>query len=112
LGPGVAELGGLHVIATELHEARRIDRQLFGRGGRQGDPGTLEAMISLDDELIRVYLQGLGALPKRMQSRRWRRFLFTLAQKRAEAANAGIRKQLLAFEDQLGDMLAFTGGRD
>jgi preprotein translocase subunit SecA len=112
LGPGVAELGGLHVIATELHEARRIDRQLFGRGGRQGDPGTLEALISLDDELIRVYLQGLGALPKRMQSRRWRRFLFTLAQKRAEAANAGIRKQLLAFEDQLGDMLAFTGRRD
>ncbi len=112
LGPGVAELGGLHVIATELHEARRIDRQLFGRGGRQGDPGTLEAMISLDDELIRVYLQGLGAVPIRLQSPRWRRFLFTLAQKRAEAANAGIRKQLLAFEDQLGDMLAFTGRRD
>jgi preprotein translocase subunit SecA len=112
LGPGVAELGGLHVIATELHEARRIDRQLFGRGGRQGDPGTLEAMISLEDELIRVYLQGLGALPRRMRSQRWRRLLFTIAQKRAEAANTGIRKQLLAFEDQLGDLLAFTGRRD
>jgi preprotein translocase subunit SecA len=112
LGPGIAELGGLHVIATELHEARRIDRQLFGRGGRQGDPGTLEAMISLEDELIRIYLDGLGTLPKRLQSQRCRRFLFTLAQKRAEAVNAGIRKQLLSFEDQLGDMLAFTGRRD
>ncbi|HEU5283342.1 MAG TPA: preprotein translocase subunit SecA [Burkholderiales bacterium] len=112
LGPGVAELGGLHVIATELHESARIDRQLFGRGGRQGDPGTLEAMISLEDELIRVYLAGVGELPKRLQSPRWRRLLFSLAQKRAEAVNAGIRRQLLTFDDQLGDMLAFTGRRD
>jgi preprotein translocase subunit SecA len=112
LGPGVAELGGLHVIATELHESARIDRQLFGRGGRQGDPGTLEAMVSLEDELIRVYLAGLRALPSRLQSPRLRRLLFKLAQKRAESVNAGVRKQLLSFDDQLGDMLAFTGRRD
>ncbi|MCE9546968.1 MAG: preprotein translocase subunit SecA, partial [Planctomycetia bacterium] len=57
LGPGVAELGGLHVIATEMHEAARIDRQLFGRCGRQGDPGTVRQFVSLDDELLSV---GLG----------------------------------------------------
>ena len=56
LAPGVAELGGLHVIATERHEARRIDRQLFGRCGRQGDPGTSEAIVSLEDELVTVYV--------------------------------------------------------
>src|SRR5205823_2244814 len=49
LGSGVAALGGLHVILTEFHEAARIDRQLIGRGGRQGDPGSYEVMASLDD---------------------------------------------------------------
>src|SRR3990170_4095314 len=52
LGPGVAELGGLHVLATERHEARRIDRQLFGRGGRQGDPGSFQLIVSLEDEIV------------------------------------------------------------
>jgi preprotein translocase subunit SecA len=60
LGPGVAELGGLHVICTELHEAQRIDRQLIGRCGRQGDPGTYRQFLALDDEIL---LTGLG--PKR-----------------------------------------------
>src|SRR5262249_30426774 len=55
LGPGVAEGGGLHVLATERHEAGRIDRQLFGRCGRQGDPGSYEAFVSLDDEIAIVY---------------------------------------------------------
>src|SRR5204862_7826702 len=52
LGEGVAELGGLHVICTELHEAQRIDRQLIGRCGRQGDPGTYRQFLSLDDEIL------------------------------------------------------------
>src|SRR6478752_1918162 len=52
LGEGVAELGGLHVICTELHEAQRIDRQLIGRCGRQGDPGTYRQFLALDDEII------------------------------------------------------------
>jgi len=60
LGPGVAQLGGLHVIATELHEARRIDRQLFGRCGRQGDPGSYEAIISLEDELVQKFAPKMG----------------------------------------------------
>jgi preprotein translocase subunit SecA len=60
LGPGVMELGGLHVICTELHEAQRIDRQLIGRCGRQGDPGTYRQFLALDDDIL---LTGFG--PKR-----------------------------------------------
>src|SRR5215510_1208793 len=52
LHPTVREAGGLHVILTEYHESRRIDRQLFGRAGRQGDPGSFESIIALDDELF------------------------------------------------------------
>jgi len=52
LGPGVAELGGLHVICTEMHDSARIDRQLIGRCGRQGDPGTFRQYLSLDDEIL------------------------------------------------------------
>jgi preprotein translocase subunit SecA len=52
LGEGVAELGGLHVICTELHEAQRVDRQLIGRCGRQGDPGTYRQFLALDDEIL------------------------------------------------------------
>ena len=60
LGEGVAELGGLHVICTEMHDAGRIDRQLIGRCGRQGDPGTYRQFLALDDDLLET---GLG--PKR-----------------------------------------------
>ena len=55
LGEGVVELGGLHVIGTERHEARRIDNQLRGRAGRQGDPGSTRFFNSLEDELIRIF---------------------------------------------------------
>jgi preprotein translocase subunit SecA len=57
LGPGVSELGGIHVVCTELHESQRIDRQLIGRCGRQGDPGTYRQFLALDDEIL---LMGLG----------------------------------------------------
>ena len=56
LGHGVAEKGGLHVIASECHESRRIDRQLFGRSARQGDPGSARSFVSMEDELLRRYL--------------------------------------------------------
>ena len=68
LGPGVAKQGGLHVILTEFHEAARIDRQLIGRCGRQGDPGTIEINASLEDELITVFAAGLAAVLNRAPS--------------------------------------------
>jgi preprotein translocase subunit SecA len=113
LGAGIADKGGLHVIATELHESARIDRQLFGRCGRQGDPGSTEAIVSLEDELIRLYLgAGFGSdalLDRQSVGQSYARGLFRLAQGRAERANAAIRRQLLSLDEQLGDMLAFSG---
>jgi preprotein translocase subunit SecA len=114
LGRGVPEIGGLHVIATELHESRRIDRQLFGRCGRQGDPGTFEALISLEDELCRLYLAPLvGRLARnavRTSSRGTLiRRLVRFAQWRAERSHAAIRRELLTMDEQLGDILAFSG---
>lgn len=114
LGKGVEPLGGLHVIATELHESRRIDRQLYGRCGRQGDAGSYEAIVSLEDELSRLYLGGglrgmaQRAVRTRPHSALGRR-LVRLAQWRAERANAAIRRELLTMDEQLGDLLSFAG---
>lgn len=114
LGKGVDQLGGLHVIATEMHDSRRIDRQLYGRAGRQGDPGSFEAFVSLEDELCRLYLGGfaatlarrsLAAGPRSALARRLVRY----AQWRAERGNAAIRRELLTMDEQLGDLLAFSG---
>jgi preprotein translocase subunit SecA len=117
LGPGVAERGGLHVIATERHEARRIDRQLFGRCGRQGDPGTNEAVVSLEDELVTVHVskpyQWIAALvlkkPNRVIARWVGKILFNRAQRKAERLHARMRHDLLKMDEQLGDALAFSG---
>ncbi len=117
LASGVAEIGGLHVIATERHEARRIDRQLFGRCGRQGDPGTAQAMVSLEDELAMAYvsrpLQWLARITVRKQGNFWNplvgKILFRRAQRRAERLHARMRRQLLKMDEHLGDALAFSG---
>src|SRR5512134_2573855 len=116
LAKGVDARGGLHVIATELHESRRIDRQLFGRAGRQGDPGAFEAIVSLEDELSRVYLKGVPlVLARRLVgdgrglSQALLRKLVRYAQVRAEASHAAIRRELLTMDEQLGDLLAFSG---
>ena len=117
LGPGVVELGGLHVIATERHEARRIDRQLFGRCGRQGDPGTSEALVSLEDELMTVYIGNvrrwlaMAALrfPGGFLGRWIGKILFRKAQRAAERLHARMRHDLLKMDEQLSDSLAFTG---
>ncbi len=117
LAPGVAEKGGLHVIATERHEAGRIDRQLFGRCGRQGDPGTSEAIASLEDELVTVYIRKLSqwvarAVLKRPGTliARWTgKILFHRAQRKAERLHARMRHDLLKMDEQLGDALAFSG---
>ena len=117
LAPGVAELGGLHVIATERHDARRIDRQLFGRCGRQGDPGSCEAIVCLEDELIIVYtnrmLQWLMAATANILggslTRPAGKFIFRRAQHAAQRQHAKIRHNLLKFDEQISDSLAFTG---
>jgi preprotein translocase subunit SecA len=116
LAPGVAELGGLHVIATERHDAGRIDRQLFGRCGRQGDPGSYQVFVSLEDEIIHDYFKGLAARLGRALQRRGRRLpdrlgalLAGLAQLGAERHHGRMRRELLRTDDQMSDLLAFTG---
>ena len=116
LGRGVAELGGLFVIATERHEAGRIDRQLFGRSARQGAPGVAQAFVSLDDELIRRYAPRLAGGLARRYGRdgeeivsRWARLPFRVAQKRAERMALRQRKGVLQTDDWLGEHLGFAG---
>jgi len=99
LAPGVAELGGLHVIATERHEAGRIDRQLFGRCGRQGDPGTYEVLVSLEDELVTVF----GGRHRRGGQS------VLAAQRAAERMHSRARRELLKMDEQLASALAFSG---
>lgn len=116
LAAGVAERGGLYVIATERHEARRIDRQLFGRCGRQGDPGTCEEFASLEDELVLIHLPpwtrrlaglfvktGLGGVERLAWS------MVTRGQHRAERLGARMRVQMQKMDEYLGNVLAFTG---
>lgn len=106
LGPGVEEIGGLHVVCTELHESQRIDRQLIGRCGRQGDPGTYRQFLSLDDEIL---LMGLG--PKRYKSLmatgeksngmlNGYESLFRRAQHKVERKHFRDRKVMLYFEKE------------
>lgn len=112
LAPGVAEVGGLFVIASERHEAGRIDRQLFGRGGRQGDPGECQAMVSLDDELVRSVFGGLLDRLRRVSGRvaGWLGpLLFSWAQRTTERRYSAVRKRLLRSDESLQDMLAFSG---
>lgn len=115
LGPGVAEKGGLHVILTEYHESRRIDRQLFGRCARQGDPGSCEAIVSLEDEIFTVYAPAATRWVSRLARSRKRLpdvvywGLKTLAQFSAERKNAHIRIQNLKQDRRLSRILAFSG---
>jgi preprotein translocase subunit SecA len=115
LEPGVEELGGMHVILTERHEARRIDRQLFGRCGRQGDAGSCEALLSLEDELVgdllarRPWLRAMLGL-REGRARDWtRRLLVHLAQLSAEQRHARMRRDTLNQDERLDAMLSFSG---
>lgn len=107
LGPGVKDAGGLAIIGTERHESRRVDRQLRGRAGRQGDPGTSQFYVSLEDDLMRMFgseriaglMDKLGykegdVIQHSMISNSIQR-----AQKKVEENNFGIRKRLLEYDD-------------
>jgi len=107
LGPGVKEAGGLAIIGTERHEARRVDRQLRGRAGRQGDPGSTKFYVSLEDDLMRLFgsdrlagwMSRMGykegdALEHSMLTKSIER-----AQKKVEENNFGIRKHLIEYDD-------------
>ncbi|RJR51569.1 MAG: prepilin peptidase [Desulfobacteraceae bacterium] len=115
LGQGMAEIGGLHVIASERHESGRIDRQLFGRCARQGDPGTCQALVCLEDELVTAHLGGTlqrvaGAVIGSPSGLRWiGGFLIRKAQGNAERLHAGARQNLLRMDEQIGESLAFAG---
>jgi preprotein translocase subunit SecA len=102
--------GGLHVILTELHTAKRVDRQFIGRAGRQGDPGSSQALVCLEDELLRLYTPRLGGalatLARRQSSaeltgalRRAALSVFRLAQSLSQARDRGLRGQLLKQDD-------------
>jgi preprotein translocase subunit SecA len=107
LGAGLGELGGLHVIATERHDARRIDRQLFGRCGRQGDAGSFEMFVSLEDEIFTRYA---GPVSRRFGGvHHLQRLAVGAAQRRAQRIHARVRQRLLKFDRDLETTLAFSG---
>jgi preprotein translocase subunit SecA len=107
LGPGVADIGGLHVVGTERHESRRIDNQLRGRCGRQGDPGSSRFFLSFDDDLLRLFMgewvlkmlnmlgyeEGMAIEDRRVNKGIER------AQKKVEERNFHIRKNLLEYDE-------------
>jgi len=105
----VRELGGLYVVGTERHESRRIDRQLRGRCSRQGDPGTTKFFLTLEDDLMRLFLQGNLAsrlMEGSMQEGEelehpWLNRSIESAQKKVEQQNYAIRKRLLQYDDVL-----------
>jgi len=111
LGEGVKELGGLHVIGTERHESRRIDNQLRGRAGRQGDPGFTRFYVSLEDELMRLF--GSDRLKRMLNALNWEygqelehpwlTSAIENAQKRVEKYNFEIRRYLLEYDNVLNE---------
>ena len=121
LAPGVAERGGLHVVLTEWHESPRVDRQLFGRCARQGDPGSCRAIVALDDDLILRHAGRLGRwlaahtaagvapLPGTWLQRWAARGLRRVVQYDAESAHAAQRRATLRHDRQMRQQLAFSG---
>ncbi|MDU4959279.1 MAG: preprotein translocase subunit SecA [Sporomusaceae bacterium] len=107
LGEGVPELGGLHIVGTERHESRRIDNQLRGRAGRQGDPGSTRFYLSLEDDLMRLFgsdniatvMDKLGMEEDEPIEHSLITRSIESAQKKVEARNFDIRKQVLEYDD-------------
>ena len=115
LSPEVRQASGLHVILSEYHDAARIDRQLFGRAGRQGDPGSCEAIVSLDDELFVAHAgRWLGwlrsrAAPDGLLPAHFGRVLRKFVQAAAERQNSRIRRQTVEMDKRVEQSLAFAG---
>lgn len=107
LGPGVKEAGGLAIIGTERHESRRVDRQLRGRAGRQGDPGSSQFFVALEDDLMRMFgserianiMDRLGLKEGEVIQHSMITKSIERAQKKVEENNFGIRKRLLEYDD-------------
>ena len=107
LGEGVVEAGGLAIIGTERHDSRRVDRQLRGRAGRQGDPGSSEFYVSLEDNLMRLFgadriaklVDRMGMKEGEVLQHKWLSSSVERAQKKVEENNFGIRKRLLEYDD-------------
>jgi len=112
IGPAVIGRGGLHVILSERHDSKRIDRQLEGRAARRGQPGSTEAILSLEDALLDLIetpgLHALGTVIRGL-GRNAHMLLFAMAQRRAERAHSRARRYLLQQDRRLGTVLAFTG---
>jgi preprotein translocase subunit SecA len=111
LGEGVKALGGLYVIGTERHESRRIDNQLRGRSGRQGDPGETRFFVSLEDDLMRIFgsekikgiMESIGMTEDERVEHPWISKSIERAQKTVEGHNFSIRKHLLEYDDVLNN---------
>ncbi|MFQ6024236.1 MAG: preprotein translocase subunit SecA [Acidiferrobacterales bacterium] len=111
----VVKAGGLHMVGTERHESRRIDNQLRGRSGRQGDPGSSRFYLSLEDNLMRIFgsdrvsglMQKLGMQEGEAIEHRWVTRAIENAQRKVEAHNFDIRKQLLEYDDIANDQRKF-----
>lgn len=107
LGPGVKEAGGLAIIGTERHESRRVDRQLRGRAGRQGDPGSSRFFVSLEDDLMRLFgSERIASVMDRLGMKEGENIEHSMitknierAQRKVEQNNFGIRKRLLEYDD-------------
>jgi len=107
LGPGVKDAGGLAIIGTERHESRRVDRQLRGRAGRQGDPGSSQFFVALEDDLMRMFgSERIASIMDRLGLKEGEVIQHSMitksierAQKKVEENNFGIRKRLLEYDD-------------
>ncbi|MCK5126858.1 MAG: preprotein translocase subunit SecA [candidate division Zixibacteria bacterium] len=119
LGPGVVEAGGLHILGTERHESRRIDRQLRGRAGRQGDPGSSQFFLSLEDDLMRLFgsdriatiMDKMGVQEGDVITHPMITKAIERAQKRVEAQNFSIRKHTLKYDDVMNQQREVIYGR-
>ncbi len=119
LGPGVKEAGGLAILGTERHESRRVDRQLRGRAGRQGDPGSSKFFVALEDDLMRMFgSERIASLMDRMGYKEGEVIQHKMisnsierAQKKVEENNFGIRKRLLEYDDVMNKQRTVIYGK-